>query len=71
MPTLELETTIKIHFDYNKAEKRTQTYPGCPEHIQINLIEIPGCVGFCVPEQKEEEKIEEWIWEARDEWKED
>lgn len=71
MPFLELETTVKIHFEYWKEEPASRDYPGCPEHIQVNVVSIPGFVGFCVPQQKEEGKVEQWVWEAKDEWKEE
>jgi len=60
MPTLTIETEIIIHFDYQKSEKRTKDYPGCPESIEINEVETP-----------QEDYLELCLWEARNEWKED
>ncbi len=60
MPTLTLDTAIKIHFTWDKGEEGTATSPHVPPSIQIGQIDLPS-----------DEEIEEFLWEAKDEWKED
>lgn len=37
-----LEVNITLHFDFIKAERMTQDYPGHPAKIDINAISIEG-----------------------------
>ncbi len=59
MPKVTFQADLTVHFDHYKDQ--TTTYSTNPtEEIEINRVERPS-----------NEDLEEWIWEHRDEWKED
>ncbi len=71
MPTLELPTTVKIHFNYHKGEPASHDSPGEPESITLNFVEVSSIPGLWDDNPENWTILEKDVWEARDEWKED
>ncbi len=61
MPSLTLPLNTKVIFTHHKGERQTNYSPR-----EIDWLEVKKIFPVFT-----EEDIEEFLWEARDEWKED
>lgn len=58
-----IEVPVKIFYEYQPAEHATKTYPGCPESVNIDDVQI------CTEEGKPIETIADlidWAWAEND-----
>ena len=39
--TYYVEIPVEIHYHLQPAERQTMDYPGCPEHIIVDIINAP------------------------------
>lgn len=60
MPKLTMTVPIKIFFNYHSGSKPSTAFPSEQPNLEITSFDLP-----------KNDDLEEWLWEAKDEWEED
>lgn len=59
--TIDVPLNLKVRFSWQKAEKQTRHYPGCPAHIDDVEFFL---VSTEYPDKRVETPIEGWMHDA-------